>query len=81
MEATDDVWRAACAAAKGYGEKYIEASGNGVALAYLNIEICTNAILAERKRCAEVARHLNGWGPVGGSVVAEHIAKVIEAGQ
>lgn len=40
-----------------------------------------NAILAERKRCADVARHLNGWGPVGGHVVAEHIAKVIESGQ
>lgn len=42
--------------------------------------VIARAILAERKRCAEVARHLNGWGPVGGNKVAEHIAKVIEAG-
>lgn len=39
------------------------------------------AILAERKRCAEVARGLNGWGPVGGNKVADHIAKIIEAGR
>ena len=37
------------------------------------------AILAERAACAQVARGLNGWGPVGGNLVAEHIAKVIEA--
>lgn len=35
------------------------------------------AILAERQRCADVARHLNGWGPVGGHRVAEHIAHTI----
>lgn len=40
-----------------------------------------NAILAERKRCADVARSLNGWGPVGGNKVAEHIATIIESGQ
>lgn len=39
------------------------------------------AILAERKQCAEVARSLNGWGPVGGSKVAEHIATILESGQ
>lgn len=44
------------------------------------VDSVASAILAERRRCAEVARHLNGWGPVGGNVVAEHIAKVIEAG-
>lgn len=35
------------------------------------------AILAERERCADVAKHLNGWGPVGGHRVAEHIAHTI----
>lgn len=37
----------------------------------------SRAILAERQRCADVARHLNGWGPVGGHHVAEHIAHTI----
>lgn len=45
------------------------------------VDAISRAILAERKRCAEVARHLNGWGPVGGNKVAEHIAKIIESGK
>lgn len=29
--------------------------------------------------CAKVAERLNGWGPVGGNKVADHIAKQIRA--
>ena len=39
------------------------------------------AILAERERCADVARHLNGWGYPPAPALADHIANIIEAGQ
>lgn len=39
------------------------------------------AILAERKRCADVARRLNGWGSdCGRGGHAEHIADAIMRG-
>ncbi|TFE99362.1 hypothetical protein B5M44_03920 [Shinella sumterensis] len=41
------------------------------------VHLIAAAILAERQRCSDVARHLNGWGPVGGHRVAEHIAQTI----
>lgn len=44
-------------------------------------EAYRDGVLTERRRCADVARHLNGWGADRGrGGHAEHIAKIIEGG-
>ena len=67
----EDIMRAANEAYESY------ATGN-----WRDIRECiARAILAERERCAWVARHLNGWGAdCGRGGHAEHIAKVILMG-
>jgi hypothetical protein len=67
----DDIWKSA--------EEAFDRAAHGKMFAQDSIAA---AILAERKRCAEVARHLNGWGAdCGRGGHAEHIAKAIESGQ
>lgn len=74
-EIPDDILRAAQRAVDIAGEITQEN------VAYEFVVQAALAILAERERCADIAHGLNGWGPVGGHKVAEHIAKVIEKGR